>query len=82
MKVITMSQIKQVSGAGFMADMGWADFGEYLNFAAKNNMLSGDLLSVAPIGGGESDVKESYLAWCDKNGIDAVVSAKNNGWKL
>ncbi|WP_455811160.1 hypothetical protein [Pseudomonas graminis] len=81
MKVMCDSQIKQVSGAGFMADMGWADFGELLAFAQKRQ-INGDLLSLRPSDGSGSDVKEYYLEWCDKNGLDAQKSAMRNGWKL
>lgn len=81
MKVMNEMQIQQVSGAGYMEDMGFNGFIDVLIYAEKNN-FKGDLLSLGTDANGVSEVREVYLQWCGENGIDEVWSANRNGWTL
>ncbi|WP_455811161.1 hypothetical protein [Pseudomonas graminis] len=81
MKVMNEMQIQQVSGAGYMEDMGWKDFRDIVIWKRDNN-FTGDLLSLGADENGVSEVREVYLQWCSDNGVDEVTSAKRNGWTL
>lgn len=77
MKALNKEQMNHVSGAGVDMLMGmegyyktYDDFSDYLSYAYKNNINPMYF----------KDTRQAFTAWCQEIGVDAVGTAKLNGW--
>lgn len=83
MKEINTTQLKHISGAGFMTEHGFKNFSDILErFDPANSHMDPLTLRNAGAAGPDPEVIQAFYDHCKEHNYDPILTAKNNGWKL